>query len=156
MAGTEIYLDTSIIGGYFDEEFKKETREFWRLRDKGYYRFVSSAVVLREVMPAPQHVVELFQKNFERSNILVGNDESDELADYYMEQKIVPEKYFDDAQHVAICTVARIRYLASWNFIHLVNVNRENAFNAANLLRGYGEVRIVSPKSLIYGHEEGV
>ncbi len=64
--------------------------------------------------------------------------------------------YFDDAQHVAICTVARIKYLVSWNFKHLANLYRENAFNAANLLRGYREVRIVSPKNLIYGLEKEI
>ena len=33
---------------------------------------------------------------------------------------------------------------------------RENAFNGVNLLHGYAQVRILSPTSLIYGHEKEV
>jgi hypothetical protein len=42
----------------------------------------------------------------------------------------------------------------SWNFKHLVNVRREEAFNAVNLLRGWPLVRIVSPKEIIHAEPE--
>ena len=51
-------------------------------------------------------------------------------------------------------TVAEIDYLVSWNFWHLVNVEREKGFNAVNLLQGYRSIRIVNPLELIYGNEE--
>ena len=35
-----IYLDTSVIGGYFDDEFQIETRKLWNLHKKGYFYFV--------------------------------------------------------------------------------------------------------------------
>ena len=73
--------------------------------------------------------------------ILRGSEEADELAEFYMSRQVVPTKYFDDAQHVATCTVARVEYLVNWNFKHLANLHRKNAFNAANLLRGYREGR---------------
>ena len=50
--------------------------------------------------------------------------------------------------------MAQIEYLVSWNFRHLVNVERERGFNAVNLLQGYRTVRIVSPLELIYGSED--
>ena len=53
----------------------------------------------------------------------------------------MPLDYEDDAYHVAVCTVARIEYLVSWNFEHLANVRREAGFNAVNLLQGYPPVR---------------
>lgn len=59
-------------------------------------------------------------------------------------------KFADDARHVAICTVHGIRHLVSWNFRHLVNVQREAGFNAVNLLQGYPPISIVNPKELIY------
>jgi hypothetical protein len=62
--------------------------------------------------------------------------------------------YTDDARHVAACTVARLDYLVSWNFRHLVNVQREAGFNAVNLLQGYRAVRIVNPLELIYGDQD--
>lgn len=37
-----LYLDTSVIGGYFDAEFMSDTRALWRLQEEGRYRFVTS------------------------------------------------------------------------------------------------------------------
>jgi hypothetical protein len=39
MQAPEIYIDTSVIGGYFDDEFKAETRRLWSLRKKSIFRF---------------------------------------------------------------------------------------------------------------------
>lgn len=63
-------------------------------------------------------------------------------------------KYEDDARHVAACTVSRHNLLVSWNFRHLVSVQRETGFNAVNLLQGYPTLRIVSPLELIYANED--
>jgi len=67
---------------------------------------------------------------------------------------VVPPGYEDDAYHVAVCTVARIEYLVSWNFRRLVDMRRESDFNAVNVLQGYPPVHIVTPTFLIHGHEE--
>jgi tryptophan 2,3-dioxygenase len=80
--------------------------------------------------------------------------EMEHLAAAYMTRAILTPKYSDDARHVAACTVARIDYLVSWNFRHLVNVEREKGFNAINLLHGYSTLRIVNPLELIYGDKE--
>ena len=59
-----------------------------------------------------------------------------------------------DALHVAIASVHGIRLIVSWNFKHLVNVRREDGFNAVNLLEGWPPVRIVSPKEIIYAESD--
>ena len=55
-----IYIDTSVIGGYFDEEFEADTiKLFDRIRDKDfdvYFSEISSG----ELILAPQKVKELF------------------------------------------------------------------------------------------------
>jgi hypothetical protein len=66
----------------------------------------------------------------------------------------VPPAFADDAQHVAVCSVARLDYLVSWNFKHLANARRESGFNAVNMLQGYPAVRIVAPTFLIHGHDQ--
>ena len=33
-----LYLDTSVIGGYFDDEFEEATRELWRQKEAGRFR----------------------------------------------------------------------------------------------------------------------
>ena len=91
---------------------------------------------------------------FPDSELLPLQPEAVELARAYVKHGVVVQKYLTDARHVAICTVARIDYLVSWNFRHLVNVRREAGFNAVNLLQGYPPIRIVSPLELIYDQEE--
>ena len=153
MSAPEIYIDTSVIGGYFDDEFAKETRRLWTLGKKSIYRFKTSIITLEEIGNAPEQVRRLFAKTFSEESILPDSAEAEQLASAYLEHEVVPAKYSDDARHVAICTLSRIPCLVSWNFKHLANLRRENAFNGVNLLHGYAQVRIVSPSLLIHGHE---
>ena len=119
-----LYLDTSVIGGYFDAEFMADTRALWRLKEAGQFRFVSSVVVEKEIAKAPLRVRELMQGTFVGEALLPLSAEADALASAYLAQKVVPRDYEDDALHVAVCSVARIGYLVSWNFKHLANVRR--------------------------------
>jgi len=65
-----LYLDTSVLGGYFDEEFQEATRELWRQQKTGKYRFVTSLVVDRELMGAPENVRELYGVTFQPDSLL--------------------------------------------------------------------------------------
>ena len=154
MRAPTLYLDTSVIGGYFDAEFMTATRALWRLKETGRFRFISSVLVEQEIAGAPERVRELMRTTFVPADMLPMTVEALELAGHYLAQKVVPVDYTDDARHVALCSVARIDYLVSWNFKHLANVRRESGFNAVNLLQGYPPVRIVAPTFLIHGHEE--
>ena len=154
MHALSLYLDTSVIGGYYDAEFMADTRALWQLREAGRFRFVSSVVVDQEITGAPARVRELMAKTFALTEMLPITAEAVELAGHYMAQKVVPVDYTDDARHVAVCSVARLDYLVSWNFKHLANVRRESGFNAVNVLQGYPPVRIVAPTFLIHGHDQ--
>ncbi|MBI2813235.1 MAG: PIN domain protein [Opitutae bacterium] len=147
-------MDTSVIGGYFDAEFLADTRALWRLKEAGRFRFILSVLVDQEIARAPELVRTLLRDTFDPADILPMTTEALELAGYYLAHRVVPATYTDDARHVAVCTVARLDYLVSWNFKHLANVRRESGFNAVNLLQGYPPVRIVAPTFLIHGHEE--
>jgi predicted nucleic acid-binding protein len=149
-----LYLDTSVLGGYFDAEFQADTHALWRLRDEGRLRFYLSRVVFEEVARAPEHVRALLRTSFLPADIIDISDEMETLAALYMARKIVPPDFVDDAQHVAVCVVARLDYLVSWNFKHLVNLRREAGFNAVNGLQGYPPVHIVAPSYFIHGRQE--
>lgn len=65
-----IYIDTSIIGGYFDEEFKVSTRELFKLFENNEITFVVSDLLDLELIKAPKKVRELLHnyapEKFER------------------------------------------------------------------------------------------
>jgi hypothetical protein len=149
-----LYLDTSVLGGYFDDEWKDPTRELWRQMEAGRWHFRSSAITLEELTNAPANVRELFRETFDAASLVEVSVEAEQLAAHYIEKGVIVRNYTDDARHVAACTVARLDYLVSWNFRHLVNVQREAGFNAVNLLQGYRAVRIVNPLELIYGDQD--
>ena len=73
MAARKVYLDTSVIGGYYDEEFKEETRSLWKLEQRGFFQFVTSTVTLTEIARAPERIRRLFRKTFDDDALLRGS-----------------------------------------------------------------------------------
>jgi hypothetical protein len=63
-----LYLDTSVIGGYFDKEWERPTQELWRQAEQGFYRLYASVVTAREIQHAPVPV----QTGFNAVNLLQG------------------------------------------------------------------------------------
>ena len=96
---------------------------------------------------APAHVKENLQNiNYEEYSV---NEEMIKLAEKYMEQKIVSENYYSDALHIAVATVIGVDVLVSWNFKHIVNLNKIKMFNSVNLKEGYNILEIRSPREVI-------
>ena len=155
MPALTLYLDNSVVGGYFDPEFEEATRRLWALAESGRYRFVASVVTQQEAALAPPQVVQLFARTFPDDSLLLSlTDRAEELARAYVQAGIITAKYVDDARHVAIATTQGIGLIVSWNFKHLANYQRESGFNRVNLVYGYPSVRIISPPELIYGDDD--
>jgi predicted nucleic acid-binding protein len=149
-AKLRIYIDTSIAGGYFEDEFEKETKAlFQRLVNKEVI-FVVSEVLEQELEKAPQYVRELINNLDDDGVELVElTAEAEALADAYIEAEIIGIKHLADCQHIAIATINRVSVLASWNFKHIVNFDKIRMYNSINLRMGYNIVEIRNPKELI-------
>lgn len=83
-------------------------------------------------------------------------EESEELAEEYVRQEVVSRRMLVDAQHIAVATVARVDVLVSWNFRHIVNLDRIRGFNAVNLRMGYSMLEIRSPLEVWKDENEDV
>jgi hypothetical protein len=68
-----------------------------------------------------------------------------ELRDAYIAARIVGPKWLDDATHVAAASIAGADAVVSWNFRHIVRVDRINAYNRVNERLGYRRLTIVTP-----------
>jgi hypothetical protein len=98
---------------------------------KGQYRFYASSVSVGEVSRAPDEVRTLMANTFADSgSILPLTAEAASLAAHYMAAKVVPVRYAEDADHVTVTVVHKMDMVVSWNFKHLVNVHREEGFDA--------------------------
>lgn len=155
MPAQTLYLDTSVIGGYYDAEFLTDTRALWRLMERGAYRFYTSRVTMNELQRAPLAVRELSARTFaDSTRILNVSPEAFALAQAYIVAGVVPAKYTDDATHVAVATCEGIGLIVSWNFKHLASLHRNERFNAVNLLHGRPVIRIVAPSVLLNPNED--
>jgi hypothetical protein len=150
-----IYIDTSVVGGYFDELFEEATKMlFDRLRENEVI-FVVSELLDLELINAPKQVRELlFQfptENFERVEL---TEDAIGLADAYITEKVVGKTSLDDCRHIALATINKVDVLASWNFKHIVNLDRIKGYNSVNLRHGFSMIEIRSPKDLVkYGND---
>jgi len=144
-----IYVDTSVIGGCFDEKFSADSRQVLELARAGKLTLIVSEVVLAELAPAPSPVRELFD-GLPRSVLDVRRTDAEiaALRDSYLAAGVLTSRWRDDAAHVATATVAQADALVSWNFKHIVRLDRIKAFNQVNLANGYGILTILSPTEL--------
>jgi len=81
-------------------------------------------------------------------------EEAIELANMYIAEKVVGKTNLEDCRHIALATISKVDVLASWNFKHIVNLERIKGYNSLNLRLGYAMIEIRSPKDLInYGND---
>ena len=120
-----IYIDNSVIGGYFDEEFDVATIKFFdRIEAKDFHIYFSE-VNETELSLAPQHIRDLKKKIPADCYFYLDlNDEAKLLADTYVKEKILGSASMNDAYHIAIASVNRLDCLVSWNFKHIVNFDK--------------------------------
>ena len=106
-------------------------------------------------MRAPEFVKKLLigipQKSIERvklSKLAVI------LADKYIAAKVVGKTSRADCQHIAIATISNADVLVSWNFKHIVNLERIRGYSGINYQNGFKMIEIRTPKELrSYGNE---
>ena len=141
-----IYIDTSVIGGYFDDEFEAATKKlFERIFNKDFFVYFSD-VNDAELIAAPEHIRNL--KNQIPKDCIKNieiDDETEILAQTYIAEKALGKSSENDAYHIALASVNRLDCLVSWNFKHIVNFDKIKMFNSINIRLGYPLIDIRSP-----------
>ena len=114
-----LYFDTSVFGGYFDEEFSEFTKPLFERLQNGEFRLLFTSVTEDELSSAPERVKKLVTSlKVENTEFLETNDEAVELAMQYIVEKVVGLTSFADCLHIALATINRADFLISWNFKH--------------------------------------
>ncbi len=71
------------------------------------------------------------------------------LADQYILTKVVGQTSRADCQHTAMATLVKVDVLVSWNFKHIVNLDRIRGYNGINYQLGHNMIEIRTPKEII-------
>ena len=151
MKPLRIYVDTSVFGGCLDDEVEAASKKVFEAIGAGHLILLLSETVVAELEPAPPAVKALL-KSIPPARIenVAINDAVIELRDAYIHQNVIGERWIDDATHVAAATVARADAIISWNFKHIVRLDRINAYNEVNSAKRYGHLTILSPHEVRY------
>ena len=145
-----IYTDTSVIGGCLDVEFEDGSLALFESFKSGSTILVISDLTLAELEAAPESVRDvLLSVPTEFIEFLEFSEEANSLAQTYLSEGVVPAKSRVDAQHIATATLGRVDVLVSWNFKHIVNLQRIHGYNSVNLRLGYPILEIRSPKEVL-------
>jgi len=145
-----IYVDTSVIGGCVDDEFAQESLALFEMARAGEVILLISDVLLEELARASDDVQSLLNAlPAGCTEFLQTSEEAVRLRDAYLAAKVVGPSGGSDAQHVAIATLAQADVIVSWNFKHIVHVDKIRLFNAVNLAHGYRLIDIRSPLEVV-------
>ncbi len=145
-----LYIDTSVFGGYYDEEFEEFTKPlFDRIREDEFL-LLFSTVTQDELENAPIQVRELVKHlKVDFTEFVEITEEAVELAMQYIKEKVVGQTSYADSLHIALATIHHANFLVSWNFKHIVNVQKIMGYNSINIKNGYKQLEIRSPRDLM-------
>lgn len=150
----KVYIDTSVFGGFFDKEFDKATKPFFDKIIKENIKILVSEVLELEIYRAPDLIIELYESLpiwlVEKIDL---TDEVRNLADMYINEKIVGKTSRADCQHIAFATIYKTDVLVSWNFKHIVNLQRIRGYNSINFREGYQMTEIRTPNE-VFDYED--
>jgi hypothetical protein len=142
-------VDTSVIGGCHDVEYREQSTKLFAAFRRGEARMLLSGITLDELADAPPPVRQATSTvPPEHTELLDVSREAEELADAYIAGEAMGGTNRTDALHIALATLARADILVSWNFRHMVNWRRIRACNEVNRQKGYPAIDIRSPEEI--------
>jgi predicted nucleic acid-binding protein len=142
-----LYIDTSVFGGHFDDEFSEHTIPLFERIQAREFQILFSTVTQDELEKAPEKVKELVQSiHIDVTSFIEIDEEAVSLATEYISENVVGQTSFADCLHIALATIHRADFLVSWNFKHIVNIERIRGYNSVNIKNGYKQLEIRSPR----------
>jgi len=155
MKRLRVYVDTSVFGGCFDSEFSAPSERLMEDFRSGRYSLVVSDVTVAEIAMAPEPVRALFAEHAAAAEKHTVDHEVLELMRAYESRGVLASRFRNDMLHIAIATVAEVDVLVSWNFRHIVRLDKIRQFSAVNLELGYKQLTIYSPREVAtHGRED--
>ena len=145
-----VYIDTSVVGGQFDKEFSADTIPFFEAVTNGQFIIIMSDLIEAELLRAPEQVKDFLATipAQQIENIRLTQDAAN-LADQYILAKVVGHTSRADCQHIAMATLTKADVLVSWNFKHIVNLDKIRGYNGVNYQLGHNMIEIRTPKEII-------
>jgi hypothetical protein len=150
----KLFLETTMFNFYFYGKGKEKqvyTERLFADIAAGKYDAYTSPDVINELKKATA-------ERFKAMNSLVGKynieilptaAEIDRLSALYIKKGIIPEKYKDDALHIAAATANGLDFVMSYNYNHIVKLKTIIGTGLINRREGYQQVGLSTPKEIL-------
>ncbi|MBK9163616.1 MAG: hypothetical protein IPM21_06795 [Acidobacteria bacterium] len=148
-----IYLETSVIGAYLDNEdvLRRDLTIRWMEHELLEYEAFTSILVQRELERLDEPHRSSYLNLIKFMPRLELTDEAAILADGYVSRGIFHRRFMADALHVALASFHKVDYLVTWNFGHIANVRKQARIKMFNAAAGFFSPTIVTPEFLVHG-----
>ena len=111
MQKQRLYIDTSVFGGYFDNEFSAFTIPLFDRLNQGEFILLFSTITQDELEKAPDEVKKLVTKiKKEYTEFVETTEEVVDLANGYIAENVVGKTSYADCLHIALATINRADY----------------------------------------------
>lgn len=155
MGPTGLYIETSawnfLLADDAPDRKEATTWFFQHAKPPGFLLFVSRLVPIEMARTHDRQRRQLLLAQIAQYSpkMLPVSPEAESLAERYVLQGTIPEKYRTDALHVAVAVVHRLDAVVSWNMQHLVKMKTRREVNALNQLNGFHAIEIVTPEEVL-------
>ena len=148
-----VYLDSTIPSYYFDERaeilnYVADTKHWWDKESQAYDLWLSQAT-LRELAQGEHPHREKILEFVRKVQVLPEDRMVLELAQTYIDHKLMPASLEGDAAHLAYASFYGFNYLLTWNCNHLANANKRRHIEVINNRLGLASPLIVTPQMLV-------
>jgi len=153
MRRPKVYLETTLFNFYVDQsrEAHADTVKLFHEIAAGKFDAFTSRYVVDELKDAPEVKCDKMIALIEEYNILTlePNAEAVKLAELYVAEGVIPQKYRTDGLHIALAAVNNLDIIISMNFQHIVKRKTTQMTGHINVMNGYRVVEICSPMEVI-------
>jgi predicted nucleic acid-binding protein len=151
-----VYIETTVVS-YFTARPSRDiimaghqetTRDLWPDLTAKYETYIS-ALVYEEAGKGDADQAKMRLSAISAFPMLDIDDEARSLAERIITGRGIPDKYPEDALHIAVAAVNGIDVLVTWNFAHLNNPFTRRAVRRIVEQEGYLYPEICSPQELL-------
>ena len=148
-----LYLETSVCNYYFDEnrEGHEDTIRLFEAIGAGDFEAYTSEYVTLELKrayePKRGNMINLLEKY--NVTVLDYNEDAERLAFLYVNNNIIPARFWLDCAHIAIATVHKLDCVISYNFEHINRTKTKILVGEVNFQEKYRNVTICTSKEVL-------
>jgi predicted nucleic acid-binding protein len=150
----KFFFETTLFNAYHSTQSmikQQYTRQFFQGAAEGRYVPYTSTAVIEELKQASQDLYEKMSALVDQFaiDVLQVTKEVERMADIYVAKGVIPEKYREDALHIAVASVNNLDAVVSYNFEHIAKLKTINRVALINLEERYKVISLPTPEEVI-------